>query len=128
MSHAYLLGATGDGVELITLTGITADVYKRQVYGHRTTLDDDQRVIAGWLWAGPASALTGGWGLVRHGLALAARPVLRRFVVADPCHSRVVDDAEVLHVHHAPTFRNLSGVPVAVSYTHLDVYKRQVAG
>lgn len=24
MSHAYLLGATGDGVELITLTGITA--------------------------------------------------------------------------------------------------------
>ncbi|SMO36428.1 hypothetical protein SAMN06266982_101299 [Propioniciclava tarda] len=82
------------------------------VYGHRTTLDDDQRVIAGWLWAGPASALTGGWGLVRHGLALAARPVLRRFVVADPCHSRVVDDAEVLHVHHAPTFRNLSGVPV----------------
>lgn len=91
------------------------------VYGHRTTLDDDQRVIAGWLWAGPASALTGGWGLVRHGLALAARPVLRRFVVADPCHSRVVDDAEVLHVHHAPTFRNLSGVPVACQWCPLIV-------
>ncbi len=77
-------------------------------------IPESSRIMAGWLWAGSASVLTGTHALVRHGLTIGRTPPLTPFIVPVTCRTRQ-RAAGVVTVRTARPPRTLTkdGVPIA---------------
>lgn len=55
---------------------------------HRLTIDVDDRVVAGWLWAGPSTVLTGTHALARYGIDVGSPRPITRFLTGRDARNR----------------------------------------
>jgi hypothetical protein len=80
---------------------------------HRGALDEESRLVASALWAGPGAILTAGHALALHGVPLAWTPTRAHFLVNKTRNRRQLPQALTVRTDRACPTRTLHGIVVA---------------